>query len=360
MDFLKHGLAVGKFYPPHAGHHWLIDQASADCNKLTVAVCYSSVENIPVEQRIEWLKDRHPQAHIEFIAVKDDTPVLYTDETWGWFLDALMEALDARWNPYLVDEPTYPNHIYSGEAYAKTEFAPRLLAEYDKRVFRDAFPREIGATVYDRSINPISATLFRERPHKHWELLAPATRAGLTKRVVICGAESTGTTTLAKDLAREFETTVVPEYGRHFDWAVGKHHTWKTEDFLHIANRQKLWEDDLARESRNGVLVCDTDEYATAMFHEIYLGEEAPLIVEKAAMTPADLYIVTDHEGVDFVDDGTRYNSHKREWGTNWLLNNLPDALLVTGDRDQRLRQAITAVMLTREWDIATPIEYRQ
>lgn len=360
------GLAVGKFYPPHAGHSKLIKTMLDECPIGLVAVCYSSVENIDVKDRIAWLKDEHPRA--TFFPVFDDTPVEYTDQTWGWFLDALMAGLDTVCGesyiyPYQVP---YPDVVYSGEHYAP-EFAERLDARYEDRVFRDEpiFPAQGTVThrMLDRSVEPsASASSFRADPLRHWDELIPAARAALCKRVVICGAESTGTTTLAKDLARWYKTTVVPEYGRHFDWGVGKWHEWKSEDFTHIAREQKRWEDNLARESHNGLLICDTDEFATAMFHGAYLGLTHGGILTDAFATPADLYIVTDHVGVKFEDDGTRLNSGRRAWMTSWFMATLPEerTILVTGTPEMRLSQAVNAITPIMTWEIADPIEYAQ
>lgn len=362
---MSHALVVGKFYPPHAGHHYLINKAIRECDKVTVAACYSSVENIDIEDRKAWLQDAHGQNdNFEVITVKDDTPVMYTDETWGYFLDALMEALD--WQ----GEMGYPDTIYSGESYA-AEFAERLDRRYSERIFRNyvdsGFPPEgsLRAVIVDRDEIgfKISATAVRYKPEAYWDYLRPATRAGLAKRIVVCGAESTGTTTLAKALAQYYRTTVVPEYGRHFDWAVGKYHKWTDADFMHIAVAQKHWENDLARVSENGLLICDTDEFATAMFSEIYLGHQTPAILDFAEQTPADLYIITDHEGVDFEDDGTRYNSSRRPWMTDWFLEHLPGRIIMaTGSHEQRMKHATKHIdaLLERGWGIEEPLEYRQ
>src|SRR5438105_15460655 len=57
----------------------------------------------------------------------------------------------------------------------------------------------------------LSSTLRTKAPD-----LAPNVRACLVKRVAIVGAESTGKTTLAEELARHFDTVWVPEYGREY------------------------------------------------------------------------------------------------------------------------------------------------
>lgn len=357
---MSHALVVGKFYPPHEGHHKLIETAMAECDRVTVAACHSSVENIPIEDRIAWIYDAHGgrTSRFEIVPVKDDTPVEYTDETWGYFLDALMKALDDREDGW---GKSYPSVVYSGESYAP-EFAERLNRRYDEKVFRAQYPDPVRYVMLSRTNPSFSATEFRKDPAENWNFLRGATRAGLCKRVVICGAESSGTTTLAKALADYYQTTAVPEYGRHFDWAVGPHHEWTHDDFTHIAREQKRWEDNLARQSQNGLLICDTDEYATAMFSEVYLGHRTPGILERAEATPADLYIVTDHFGVEFEDDGTRSNPDKRRWMTKWFLDNLaPTRRFASGSHHDRMALAISAIdtLLTQGWDIADPIEYR-
>lgn len=80
---MKHGLVIGKFYPPHAGHHHLIDTAAAACDRLTVIIGASSVESIPVADRTAWLREAHRQPHVHFAPVIDDVEIDYDSaEVW--------------------------------------------------------------------------------------------------------------------------------------------------------------------------------------------------------------------------------------------------------------------------------------
>jgi hypothetical protein len=65
-----------------------------------------------------------------------------------------------------------------------------------------------------RATVPVSGTLIRSAPLKYIGFLEPCVRAYFVHRVVLIGAESTGKTTLAQQLAERFDTTWVPEYGR--------------------------------------------------------------------------------------------------------------------------------------------------
>src|SRR2546429_8633579 len=55
----RHALVLGKFYPPHAGHHQLIRAAARQSARTTVAVLAASVESIPLADRVYWLAAEH-------------------------------------------------------------------------------------------------------------------------------------------------------------------------------------------------------------------------------------------------------------------------------------------------------------
>ena len=40
-----HGLVVGKFYPPHAGHLRLVTEAALQCGRVTVVVAGARLES---------------------------------------------------------------------------------------------------------------------------------------------------------------------------------------------------------------------------------------------------------------------------------------------------------------------------
>ncbi|WP_230689026.1 hypothetical protein [Micromonospora sp. WMMC415] len=77
-DF-RHGLVVGKSYPPHAGHHALID-AAARCAAVTAVVAPSRRESIPLDLRLALLREAHAGAPwVRFVGTYDDHPVDYAD-----------------------------------------------------------------------------------------------------------------------------------------------------------------------------------------------------------------------------------------------------------------------------------------
>lgn len=241
-------LVIGKFYPPHEGHHWLIDQALAD-GPTIVAIMWSEQESIRPGLRKKWLQDVH--GYLCYIIVKDELPVDFNDQALSnRHADLIQRELLA---PHLgLNKIT---KVFGCEPYVEH------LAEY-------FWARPVRL---DRSHIPISATQIREDPRQYWDYLRPATKAGLCKRIVCIGAESCGTTTLAKDLAEHYQTVWVPEYGRLYSEGLTTG-AWHHEDLCHIASAQHSLEEALARRSEHGLLISDTDMLATQVWDMFLTG----------------------------------------------------------------------------------------
>ncbi|HEY0636546.1 MAG TPA: ATP-binding protein, partial [Pseudonocardiaceae bacterium] len=193
----------------------------------------------------------------------------------------------------------------------------------------------------------------------------------LARRVVVLGAESSGTTTLARALAAAYRarggvwaaTRWVPEYGRELTGrklaalratrppATVFDVTWTPADFVDVAHTQNAWADAAAREG-SPLLIGDTDVLATTVWQERYLGAASPEV--RAAVRPADLYLLTSHEGVPFEDDGLRDGEHVRAWMTARFAEVLAPHphVVLTGPPERRLADAVTAcdALLARGW----------
>ncbi|WP_249037868.1 AAA family ATPase [Micromonospora noduli] len=344
-----HGMMVGKFYPPHAGHHALIRAAAARCAEVTVVVAPSRRESIPLPLRLDWLREVHADTPwVRFVGRYDDHPVDYADPAvWDAHCAVFREAV----GPGSVDA------VFSSEAYGG-ELARRF----------HAVPVSVDP---DRRTVPVSGTAVRADPAGHWRWLSPPVREWFVRRVVVVGAESTGTTTMAAALAGHYGASWVPEYGREltarklarlrertpeatvFDVA------WDPDDFRAVVREQQAAEDAAARTS-GPLLVCDTDARATAVWEERYLGS-ASEEVRAAARRPA-LYLLTDHQGVPFTDDGLRDGEHLRAWMTERFRAELAGCgvpvVELAGSHADRLARAVRACddLLAAGWSLADPI----
>jgi HTH-type transcriptional repressor of NAD biosynthesis genes len=279
----RHGLVIGKFNPPHVGHHVLIRAAAAASERVTVLVLARSDDPIPLGARVAWLGEVHAGGHNVAVAgVIDDHPDDFADAAlWDLHTDVIAAGIRS-----ITTEPV--TAVFSSEHYGH-ELARRLHAV---NVVIDA----------ERTLEPISATEVRADLVANWEHLAEPTRGGLSTPVVVIGAESTGKTTLSRALADALRaragahglTRWVPEHGRPFTidkLAVARARAgvsgrplptmndlmWTGDEFEAIAETQNGLEDAASRIG-GPVLMCDTDSFATAIWHERYLGRRSPAV----------------------------------------------------------------------------------
>lgn len=358
MRRFRHGLVLGKFYPPHAGHHHVVRTALERCEHVTVLVCAASVESIPLQERVRWMSEVHGAASV--VGVVDDIPMDLGDA-------AVWEAHMAVFRAGVRSRPVPVDAVFTSEGYGD-ELARRFDARHvpvdpDRRRF------------------PVSGTAVRKDPVAHWDLLADPVRAWFTRRVVVLGAESTGTTTMARALADHYRrrggawaaTRWVPEYGREHSerklaalraerpGARWEDVTFTSEEFWVIARRQNHRENRAARRGAP-VLFCDTDSFATTVWHERYVGGRNTLVEEIAEQVPHQLWLLTDHEGVPFEDDGLRDGEGLRPWMTSRFHAELERTgrrfRTLTGTHEERLRTAVAAVdeLVAEGWDLADPL----
>lgn len=359
----RHGLVVGKFYPPHAGHHRLIEVAAERCERVTVVACASSGESIPLELRVAWLREWHAAtAHVRVVGAVDDHPIDYQDPAiWELHCAVFRAAISGA----AVDA------VFTSESYG-AELARRFGAVH---VCVDP----------DRTTVPVSGTAARADPIGAWPQLSPPVRAWLARRVVVVGAESSGTTTLARDLAAHYRarggvwarTQWVPEFGRELTVrklealravnpsAEATDLEWTPEDFVLVVREQDAAEERAARLG-SPLLICDTDSRATAVWEERYLGSVSAAVRGAAQVRRPALYLLTDSADVPFTDDGLRDGEHLREWMTGRFREVLASAgvpyLELAGPRAERLARAVGACeeVLAQGWAFADPLMPRR
>lgn len=355
MKRYGHGLVPGKSYPSHAGHHHLVEAARDRCERLTALVRAASVESVPLADRVAWMREVHPDATV--VGAVDDTHMDVADPA----------VRDAHMAVFATAVPERVDAVLTSEAYGE---------EPGRR-----FDAASVLVDPDRTLFPVSGTAVREDPAGCWDFLRPPVRAALARRVVALGAESTGTTTLARALTAHYRarggvrarTGYVAEYGREYSehklaalrerWpgAAWEDVTFTTDDFPLIARAQNDREE-AADRAGSPVLFCDTDSFATTVRHERYVGGRNPLVEEAADRAAHHLWLLTDHEGVVFEDDGLRDGEEPRPWMTDRFRAEPARTgrrfIEITGPPEARLAAAVTAVdeLLATGWDFAAPL----
>ena len=319
----KTGLVIGKFYPLHKGHQYLIETGMKRCRKLTVIICQTENYKIPVEIRSEWIKEIYPQVDLKILHHDVSMDDVSTDKSRKW------AKLTLGFLGF-VPEAVFTSENYGGP-YANFLGSTHILVDLDRKKFST------------------SGEKIRKNPLENWEFLSEPTRAYYAKRVVILGAESTGTTTLAKDLAQYYKTVWVPEYGRFYyegKQSTKNSSTWVTSEFVHIAKQQNKMEDSLSIKS-NKIFICDTDSFATAVWHKRYVGHMARELESIIRADLNSLYILTDTD-IPFTQDGTRDGEHIRQWMHDFFIEEMNkrklNYIIVSGSEKERLIQAIAGI----------------
>lgn len=137
------GLIIGKFYPLHKGHNFLIDTALSQVDELTIIIGEKKYHDIPGSVRAEWIKKVHPKVHHVYVIKEEkdiSDPTIWAQET--------IKLIGHK-----------PDFVFSSEDYGET------------------FAKSLGSTHVlvdkERVQIPISATKIRSNPLNYLAYLDP-------------------------------------------------------------------------------------------------------------------------------------------------------------------------------------------
>lgn len=279
----KRGFLLGKFMPPHAGHMALIRAARALVDELTVLVCWLPDDPIAGEARLAWMRELLPDCRV--LGHGDSVPQAPGDSPDFW---PVWRGIVAAAHPEPID------YLFAGEDYGAE------LAQQGGGLFVPLGGRVLG--LVDDPLSGLSASAVRADPAAHWALLPRPVQTHYRRTICLHGAESTGKTTLAAQLAAETGAITVSEYGRsHCE----VHKQPLTRDDLLLIGRAQQAMIAAASEWAGPLLLVDTDALMTAAWCEMLLGERPAELMQAPR---ADLYLLLESD-LPWVDDGTRFFS---------------------------------------------------
>lgn len=119
-------------------------------------------------------------------------------------------------------------------------------------------------------------------------------------KVGIIGPESTGKSTLAKELAEQLKGTYVPEYAREYVEQKGRKEL-TYDEVCEIAREQ------IKSISKAGFYFFDTELIVTKVWLEYAFGKVPEWLTEAIKTYPMDLYLLT-YPDIPWVPDPARYN----------------------------------------------------
>ncbi len=312
----RHGLVLGKFMPLTTGHCHLVESARRQSAQLTILVCSLANEPIDGHLRTEWMRETFPDC--EVVHVTDEVPGFSHETSDSW------RALIRRYAP-AADTIFTSDEL--GETLARELGIVHIKVDKARRKF------------------PISAAEVRQNPMKHWEFLAPVARPYFAHRVLVFGPESTGKTTLCRQLAARFSTVCVPEFAREFYDEKGIENA-VYDDVERIACGQQESEERLARQA-NRLLFCDTDAITTTIYSRHYYGKVPLFLAQLANRRRYNLTLFCDID-LPWESDPQRDLGHRRDEFREVFQRELRSRRIafttICGQGEARFQSAIAAI----------------
>lgn len=167
------------------------------------------------------------------------------------------------------------------------------------------------------------------------------------KKIVVIGPESTGKSTLCKQLAAHYETAWCPEYARYYLEENGMNYTY--EDLSKIAIGQLTLDENIQEDADNGLYFVDTDMYVMKVWYEVVFQHCPTWILKKLAQAKCDLYLLCNTD-LPWVADNLReypdlsMRQQLFKMYKDIALNSAIPWVEIGGTNEQRLQTAIATI----------------
>lgn len=337
----EEGIVVGKFAPLTLGHIHLINIAATQCRHLNVILCFDAkflAQQNKRDQKLLTLKNRLRwliQTYIDIPYID----IVYIDETD-------LPPSPYGWQPYcdLVRQYVIPGvntALFSSEC------------EYDS-FYRTYLPEVKHIIVDPKRIKvPISATMIRTNIYQNWDYLPSIVSHDYTIKVCIIGAEKSGKTTMAKYLAKLFNTSWVEEYSCTYckRELANNRLLLKSQDYTTIVFRQKEYELQ-AIKSANKVTMIDCNAFMTEFYHRLHEGTSNSVVTAIAHEEQYDLmlilYPLVDHRtnnletDKEYTESTTLFFNMLKEFPNQTPVNRTIH--IIEDCYDTRLAKAVSAI----------------
>jgi HTH-type transcriptional regulator, transcriptional repressor of NAD biosynthesis genes len=315
----KVGLTLGKFAPLHKGHQFLIETALSEVDEVIILIYEAHETEIPLYIRANWLRKLYPQTRV--VEAWDGPQMVgNTPDICQTHEDYILGLLGGE----------QISHFYSGEFYG--DHISKALGAHNRLVDPDRCKYEI------------SATMIRSDPYTFREYVHPIVYDELITRVVFLGAPCTGKTTLAEEMARQYETVWMPEYGRDYWEAHQTGRRLSSEQLLVIARGHLERENELVYQAKRYLFV-DTNALTTYQFALDYHGFALPALelLARQAVNSYDLVFLCSDD-IPYENTWDRSGSVKREVFQKCIIDDLEERQIAYVELEGVLMERVNAV----------------
>lgn len=334
------GVVFGSFAPLHQGHLDLIMQAKKENDGgCVVIVCgYNGDKGEPLmphNKRYRYVREFFADDDLVAVYAINDTEIGIDKYPNGWI--GWMTEFENIWDKAVVkdEDEKGPERIwYVGDGIYYHDLIHKM--------------REKAVLVDRNSSNPISATMIRNNPIKHWDKIVFPFRRVFSTNILICGTASEGKSVMTADLGKYFNAPYSWEWARDYirescisDWE------FEGTDFMAFLEGQYNLNKKLINSPANhGVFFADSDSMVTRMYAEYYAKDGTCALTqeefEKVAVMADELtrkcrwdkiYLLGPHGA--FVDDHERFMNHSGMTERKELFDILCNNIKASGNWDK-------------------------
>jgi NadR type nicotinamide-nucleotide adenylyltransferase len=164
------------------------------------------------------------------------------------------------------------------------------------------------------------------------------------KKIAIVGPESTGKSTLTKQLARHYKTQWVAEYARYYCAALTGPCT--LQDEINMYHGQVALEESVLAMAEKDFIFCDTTFLTVKIWSDAMMGQTPQVVLDALPKYHYDLYLLMDID-LPWEEDPLRDFPNQREhfmevWHRE--LQALGANYTVVGGKENRLDNAIQVI----------------
>lgn len=164
------------------------------------------------------------------------------------------------------------------------------------------------------------------------------------KKIAIVGPESTGKSTITRQLAQHYQTLWVPEYARYYCAALTE--PCNLQDETNMFHGQVALEESILAVTEKELIFCDTTFLTVKIWSDEVFGETPQVVLDALPKYHYDLYLLMDID-LPWQEDPLRDFPHKREYFMEiWRkeLGLLNASYTIVNGQENRLQNAIIAV----------------